>query len=339
MRLTVAICTWNRAALLEQTLSALVDLRVPPGVDWELLVVNNNCTDNTGQVISRYQDRLPLRPLRESQPGLSHARNRAVAETQGDYILWTDDDVLVDAGWLEAYYAAFRRWPEAAAFGGRVEPWLAGNPPDWLKEVFPRVAYAFAAIDLGDQALPLNADRLPFGANMAIRTVEQKKLLFDPQLGVSPQRRMGGEETDLLLSILGEGKTGWWVPEARVRHYIPEHRQTVAYLRKYCFGIGQWRGRQAHPPAPQWFGRPRWAWKRAVVAELRYQMSRRVYRPSTWISDLVCASEAWGFLNGFTAQSPVSYGQSLKSVVQTENETRTHSRLAQPRSDHVIVEV
>jgi glycosyltransferase involved in cell wall biosynthesis len=108
-------------------------LRIPANVDWELLVVNNNCTDDTDAVIARHQDALPLRRLFEPEQGLSNARNSAVAVAKGDYILWTDDDVLVSSNWLVEYANAFRSWPDAAFFGGPIEPWFSTEPPAWLK--------------------------------------------------------------------------------------------------------------------------------------------------------------------------------------------------------------
>src|ERR1700738_3055719 len=93
---SVAICTWNRARLLGQTLESFVRLRIPEGVSWELLVVNNNCTDDTDAVIERHAGSLPIRRLYEPTPGKSYAHNLAIAEAQGDLVLWTDDDVIVD---------------------------------------------------------------------------------------------------------------------------------------------------------------------------------------------------------------------------------------------------
>ena len=99
---SVVICTWNRAGLLDQTLARMRELHVPAGLAWELLVVNNNCTDDTDAVAARHRGHLPLRPVREPTPGLSNARNKGLAEARGELILWTDDDVRVDPGWLAA---------------------------------------------------------------------------------------------------------------------------------------------------------------------------------------------------------------------------------------------
>ena len=76
MRVSVAICTWNRAKLLDQTLSRMHQLLIPRGVTWELIVVNNNCTDETDEVLAEHARRLPLRRMYEQTPGKSHALKR-----------------------------------------------------------------------------------------------------------------------------------------------------------------------------------------------------------------------------------------------------------------------
>jgi glycosyltransferase involved in cell wall biosynthesis len=68
MMLTIAICTWNRAKLLELTLTEMRNLQIPSGMDWEVLVVNNNCTDETDEILSRHASHLPLRRLFTLQP-------------------------------------------------------------------------------------------------------------------------------------------------------------------------------------------------------------------------------------------------------------------------------
>ena len=115
LRVTVAICTWNRSRLLQQTLERMTHLVVPPGLWWELLVINNNSTDDTDQVVASFEQRLPLRLAFEPVPGLSHARNAVLRLAAGSYILWTDDDVLVSEGWLAAFVEAVRAHPSASS--------------------------------------------------------------------------------------------------------------------------------------------------------------------------------------------------------------------------------
>jgi glycosyltransferase involved in cell wall biosynthesis len=293
--LTVAICTWNRCELLRKTLEQMTQMAVPRGVTWELLVVNNNSTDRTEAVAAGFSSRLPLRYLVEPTPGKSNACNLAVREARGDYILWTDDDVLVSPEWLAAYSSAFVRWPEAAIFAGRILPWFAGTPPDWLVRGFHHVEHAYAALDLGPTPVPLGGDRLPFGANMAIRTREQRQYRFDPDLGPRPNSGLRGEEITLVRAMLAAGATGCWVPEAEVRHYIPEHRQTTRFLEQYYRGWGQWLGlRFSRPAARRLLGRPLWLWREVAESRLRYVLRRRLAPPEVWLQDLKVASTALG---------------------------------------------
>ena len=88
----------------------------------EVLVVDNNCTDHTSNVVEAFGGRLPIGRVTESRQGLAHARNRAVADFRGDVLLFTDDDVRFGPGWLTAYRDAIRRFPDADYFGGRILP-------------------------------------------------------------------------------------------------------------------------------------------------------------------------------------------------------------------------
>src|SRR5262249_35853856 len=133
MKVSVAICTWNRASLLDRTLAAMRRLHIPADVQWELLIVNNNCTDDTDDVVSRHLRNLPIRLVHEQRQGVSNARNQAGAAAEGDLILWTDDDVLVDPDWFLQYLLAASKYPEATYFGGTIEPWFASAPPRWVQ--------------------------------------------------------------------------------------------------------------------------------------------------------------------------------------------------------------
>lgn len=280
----------------------MTHLEVPGDVTWELLVVNNNCTDATDVVIAAYSDKLPIRRLFQPIPGLSNARNLASLEATGDYVIWTDDDVLVAPDWLRNYVVAFEAHPEAALFGGPIRPWFPNKPPKWLQDSWPLVANAYAAVDYGTEALPLTFQRVPFGANMAIRIDAVRLYPYSPDLGVRPGSRMGGEETDVFRRALSDGYTGFWVPEAAVRHYIPVGRQSKRYLRDWFDAYGEYLGLygDGNEPTPyDFFGRPRWLWRELVVHEVRYQLHRHLRSPRVWARDLIAASVARGQLRTF----------------------------------------
>lgn len=295
MHITVAICTWNRASLLAQTLTAMTGVRVPARTTWELLVVDNNSTDGTAATIASFDGRLPIRRLFEPKPGLSNARNLAMAEASGEYLLWTDDDVLVEPSWLAAYVAAFLRRPAAGFFGGVIRPWFPNAPPEWLRRGFDHVASAYAAQDHGPDEIPLSDGRVPFGANMAFRIEAQRAFPFDPSLGPAHGTAIRGDETDVFRRMQVRGIEGWWVPEAIVRHYIPPERQTTAYLREYFMGYGQFLAQTGGPaPAPRLFGKPRWLWRSALENEARYWYGRWFAPPEQWVLSLKLASVTWG---------------------------------------------
>jgi glycosyltransferase involved in cell wall biosynthesis len=299
MRLTVGVCTWNRSSLLRQALEAMTRLVIPLGVDWELLVVNNNSTDATDEVIAAFESRLPIRRLFEPKPGKSHALNLAVREACGDYIIWTDDDALVGQDWLAAYVQAIQRWPGAAFFGGPVRPWFAATPPRWLAPAWPQVATAYATRDLGAEPIPLDGgNRVPYGVNWAVRLKEQSQHEYSPRLGPQPGSHLRGEELSLIEALLADGCQGWWVPDASVQHYIPPDRMTLRYLRNYYLGYGQYLAMiEPKWDGPTLLGKPRYLWRQIVTAELRYRIRRLTSPPEIWIHDLIVASMAWGALS------------------------------------------
>lgn len=290
---TVAICTWNRAGLLRQALEQLTKLVLPATTTWELIVVDNNSPDDTAAVIRSFEDRLPLRALFEPEMGLSHARNAAVRAARGEYIIWTDDDVLVHPDWLAAYCAAFDRWPEAAFYGGPIEPWFEGTPPAWLEPALAHVWSAYALLNLGPQPLLLNGRNVPFGANYAVRLDAQRSQLYDPSLGRRGAVLTAGEETAVLYALVRRGLTGRWIPDAVVRHFIPARRQTIGYLRRHYAGNGRAMAYEFDDPR-SFLGCPYWVWRVAVESEASYRYYRLIGAPARWAEHLVLASRAWG---------------------------------------------
>jgi glucosyl-dolichyl phosphate glucuronosyltransferase len=315
MLLTIAICTWNRSMLLRQTLDQMTRLAIPEGISWELLVVNNNSSDTTEEVIKSFSGSLPIRYLFEPETGLSNARNCAVRHARGEYIIWTDDDVLVDRNWLASYAGAFVQYPDAAFFGGPILPVFEGTPPAWLTKILPQIPSAFGKIDLGKESCALTSEAsLPWGANFAVRTREQLKHPFDPSLGLRGNKRVVAEEITMLSGLLDAGLSGRWVPDALVRHYIPKAIQTTDFLRKFYRALGEEKGRHLHDEAsPKLFGAPRYLWRKAVTFEIKYRLRRYLSDPSVWIEDLKSSVRALGTINGYKAKQVVCQQLSIST--------------------------
>jgi len=303
MQVSVVICTWNRARLLDQTLTQMKGLAVPADVDWELLVVNNNCTDDTDEILARHHDCLPLRQLYEPVTGKSNALNAAVRAVRGDLILWTDDDVLVDPDWLKAYVAAARAWPEVAFFGGTITPQFETPAPAWMTAAWrPRIGNVYGECEFAEQKFEIHTQFLPCGANWAVRTEVQRRYRFDSRLGRLAKQRRGGEESALIRQLLADGHGGRFITAARVRHFIPGENLNLEYIRSHYFGLGQTvAALEAHPALVRTakiyrFARV-WCWLNAVCAAAGYRLTRRFAKPQRWIGYATHSSFYWGVLS------------------------------------------
>jgi glycosyltransferase involved in cell wall biosynthesis len=290
MFVSIAICTLNRAESLRRTLDSLLAMHVPDDLAWEIVVINNGCSDHTDEVIASFAGRLPIRREVESHRGLSRARNRAIESARGEYILWTDDDVVVDPEWLAAYAAAFRRWPTAAIFGGPIVPKFETPIVEWVGPCKDLLRSPYAARDLGPAPILLSKKegRIPFGANFAIRAAEQSRFRYDINLGLAPGRERLSEDTVVVERILAAGGIGYWVPDARVDHWIGHGRQTTGYVIRYFAALGETSEilRTSALVGPRWLGVPRWMWRQVVEHWIRYRVHRLFSPPPVWMMHL-----------------------------------------------------
>lgn len=295
MHITVAICTWNRASLLDGTLASLTRVAIPRGVSWDLIVANNNSTDRTEAVLDKYANRLPLTRLFVTRQGKSHAMNEVVERLDGDLVLWADDDVEFSEDWISAYVEAARRWPEAAFFGGQIIPRFLGPEPAWLRPAWRTISGVYAARELGDQPFQLDYKRLPFGANMAVRVGMQKRYRYDPELGRRGELLLSGEETALMRQWLSDGYVGMWVPDSRVEHRITPDRLELEHIRRFFFSLAESKRPQG------WSGwraarllRGGWYACRAMKYQALSMFYPRTKHPYRWMKCLTRISYCWG---------------------------------------------
>ena len=298
--LSVAICTHNRAGSLEQVLASFCTLLPPKNFDWQLVVVLNACTDTSAEIVRAFCDRLPLVVAVEERPGLSRARNRAVGSSKGDFIVFVDDDVRVEPGFLRAYEAAFQKWSEDDVFSGPVMPTFEPKPPDWLLKALPVIGSAFGRQVVERDGAPITRDRLPYGANFAIRRTAQERLSYDSGLGRGAVDWLrGGEETVLLEKVLAGGSSGRWVAAAAVDHVIGPDRQTFDYLWRYYEGYGAVTSilasrQEAHRRIGSMLG----SLAEMVVSELAFRIAYLFAKESVWAPLMVRAAVRRGRWKG-----------------------------------------
>ncbi len=291
------MCTWNRAWLLEQTLDHFTKLQIPQEVDWELIVVDNNSTDSTRAVVEQFSTLIPIRYIFEETSGKTHAVNTAINAVTGDYVIWTDDDVIPDPEWLQAYVSAFKERPSAGIFGGPIVPHFANGRPEWLTNCWTVVCGAYGLFDLGQTPRRLVHNSAPWGANYVVRSDVQRQFRYNARFGMMGKKRIGGYETEMLSRALLAGVEGWWVPNARVGHFIRDDQLSIAFLRRYFIGTGRSRAVKAQMSrrnAFTIFGTSYSVWKRAIVSEAKYWVLRIVGSPERYVRWLIRASIGWG---------------------------------------------
>ena len=338
MRVEVGICTWNRAKLLDQTLMSMRALRIPSDVEWELVVVNNHSTDNTEEVIARHEEHLPIRRLWEPTLGKSTALNTAIDAMRGDLILWSDDDVIIDPDWLAEYASAAQRYPDAAFFGGTIEPWFEVDPPPWTTAAWNRISTVYAARDVGDEEFPVDATTLPFGANWAIRTEVQRRFRYDCRLGRVGPNDVRGEECAILRQMLADGIKGHWIPQAKLQHFIPKERLTLEYVRQFYYGIGQTaallKRRKKISQTKLWL-RKAYYRLRVAMYEMQYRLYRHIASPSRWIKKMSGASYSAGKLASLSAPGTfdISVSDKREESVKLRIAPITQDTASQPREE------
>jgi glycosyltransferase involved in cell wall biosynthesis len=169
-KLTVLICTRNQARLLERTLDAIAQQRVPPELGWEVVVVENQCSDDTVQVVHRWQrePRIPtLRLLSEPRLGAGHARKTGMKHSTGELIAFVDDDCLLADDWIAQACEFAGEHPDAGVFGGRNEL-VWETPPSALCVDYGE---SLARQDLGEapHRLPDEGRTVLCGAGLVLR--------------------------------------------------------------------------------------------------------------------------------------------------------------------------
>lgn len=293
MDVSICICTWNRAKSLALTLASLAEVEVPAGLKWEVVVCDNNSTDDTTEVIQAFERRLPLRSIVEKRQGLSHARNAGVREAKGDLVVFTDDDVRFCRDWLAGYDRASREHPTAGFFGGPIIPLYVSPRPGWFTEdVEALCAGMVGRLDGGseDRLIETVGDA-PWGANMGFRREILGQDPFDPSLGLNGKQTMLGEEADLFKRLLDQGHRGWFLSRNSIQHEVPPSRLTTGYIfRRSCYS-GRTRVRMAGDYG-RWRGY-RTGWRGIVD----YIAGRLRGNPARWVKGLcqlgVCMGSFW----------------------------------------------
>jgi glycosyltransferase involved in cell wall biosynthesis len=240
--ISVAIPTYNRASYLPQLLDRLINQTGVGQLKWEIVIVDNNSSDSTADVIRNYQVRYVgkclIRYFLETEQGAAFARLRAVREAQGELIGFLDDDNLPAPDWVIQAVAFGKEHPQAGAWSGQIHGDYEVEPP----ENFKRIQGFLAIREHGEQAHLFEPDnlRLPPGAALVVRkqawceNVPQRPTLT----GKLPGLLVQGDDYEPLLYIHNGGWQIWYCPKMHTFHQIPRLRLEKNYLLTLARGCG-----------------------------------------------------------------------------------------------------
>jgi glycosyltransferase involved in cell wall biosynthesis len=279
MTITVILCTYNRCQSLVQALESVAQQKFRQAVEWEVLVVDNNSSDQTRYVAERFcrEHAARFRYVFEPQQGKSYALNTGIGEARGDLVAFMDDDVTVEPEWLDNLTSALVNGEWAGAGGRILLRWKAA-PPRWLPFQGPySLAGVLAGFDLGDVACELK-EHVPVGTNMAFRkTMFEKYGGFRTDLGPTTNSLIRNEDLEFGHRLVLAGERLRYEPNAIVYHPISEERIRKRYFQTWYFDYGRANIREygVAPEAKCYLGIPRYLFRNLATWIFKWALTRK----------------------------------------------------------------
>ncbi len=237
---SVVICCHNSRHEIKDTLMHLGKQSIDKSIPWEIVIVDNNSTDDTVQVATDYWKRLhldiPLRVVPEPNLGVANARATGIKTAQYEYIVFCDDDTWFCPEYLATAYEIFTNNPVVTAISGWGDPVFEANDfPQWMHRWFA----------CREKPALEGKDSLPAVITMGLAIKRSVLLkLFEAgfkfvQLSRKGESVNGGEDIELTLMLSILNYQFWVSPRMYYQHFITKKRTTVDHVRKLCVGKGK----------------------------------------------------------------------------------------------------
>lgn len=238
IKISAIICTYNNAKLLKQVILSLVNQSLDRNL-YEILVVDNNSTDETVSYIKTIKNKysfLEIRLIKELNQGLGYARNKGLKSAKAEYVAFIDDDSQADKVWLEKAFAIMEdKNIKPIVCGGKILPIFENNKPDWFKEIYETRSW-------GEKERFLKRYESFSGSNMMMRKDEIIKYGgFENRVGMNGNYLSVGEETSLFEKIrrnITKNDIFYYSPKLIVYHRVQTYKMTVIYQLKRSMAAG-----------------------------------------------------------------------------------------------------
>ncbi len=234
--ISIIVCVYNGGEFFKKNIESVSQLKIPKDTKIEVLIVNSGSTDGTPTIIKEYVKKYPdtFRYFNEHAGGLSHAKNLAVKKAKGEILAFTDADTILPEDWLLRIKEGFQKHG-CAALGGQVLPVWETAPPEWfMRETNNGNRCGVLSLWNGEEKGYYPVEKgtsFPTGCNSAVKKETFLKYGgYRSDLGVWPNLRLGGEETEFFYRIQIAGEKIFYHPPMMVYHQIPENRLTKQYL-------------------------------------------------------------------------------------------------------------
>jgi len=227
---SIVIPTYNRAGLLPMTLDSFLTQDYPED-RYELIIADNNSTDNTSEVVSRYvgSPGTPLKYLFEKRQGVHYARNSAAKVARGDILFFTDDDMIADRFLVRELVKVFELDPMIGTATGLVIAKFDIDPPEWVEK---NLINSYLSLTDKNRREDLLVSKFDFGVYSCHQAIK-REVFFDSG-GFNPENTagvwIGDGETGLNIKIKGLGYKFAYTSKSIIHHLIPKSRTTLRYI-------------------------------------------------------------------------------------------------------------
>jgi glycosyltransferase involved in cell wall biosynthesis len=239
--ISLLICTYNRSSVVRECLKSICEMR-DPGCLFEVIVVDNNSSDDTSQKIREFINEnrhLDIRLFNEKMQGLSFARNLAAQRAEGDLLVFLDDDAIVDKNYLSCYRRYYQE-NEFLCMGGKILPWYKDKTiriPSWFNQSNWGV---LSMLDMGEVVKEVGYPALPYGGNLAIaKSLFEEFGLFNEHMGRKGKKLNSNMEIEFMCRLKKSGIPVYYVPDAIIYHLVQTERLNRRFFFRRFYAQGK----------------------------------------------------------------------------------------------------